>query len=168
MVVALQAETPGWVPRMRAALGKEGEVAAVDRTPPPRGRGVQVRMDEGGDSWWFHPGALESIIPREARASAAGSPIVSHGGPASPASSPPRPSMQPPPPPPPPPRVAAASKGPPPPATLLANGLIELEPLGAERERPEGVFVYSKPSGGSVVGIVVPDGKTRVQVVDMR
>lgn len=163
---------------MRSALGREGEVTAVDRAPG--GQGVKVRMDEGGDAWWFHPGALESIIPREARASSIGSPVVSHGATGSPSPGRASPSTAPLPPPPslvlppPPPAAAAAaaaaSKGPPPPATLLANGLIELVPLWSGAEHPGGLPAYGKPSFAAGAGVVarVADVTTRVQVVDMR
>lgn len=60
VVVDLQGETPGWVPRMRATLNREGEIVGVDRAPG--GRGVSVRMDDSGDTWHFHPGGKRLII----------------------------------------------------------------------------------------------------------
>jgi hypothetical protein len=166
---------------MRSALGREGEITSVDRTPG--GQGVRVRMDRTGDGtgdqWWFHPGALASIIPREVSASSGGSPVVSRGSPQRPPAAatgaaipvfyPPPPAMAAP------PTTAASttsssssssSKPPPPPSTILANGLIELEPLGRKTVT---LPVYGKPSFGEASPAVARvAASTRVQVVDMR
>ncbi len=174
IVVDLQAESPGWVPRMRSALGREGEVTSVDRAPG--GQGVRVRMDGSGDQWHFHPGALASIIPREVSASSGGSPVVSRGSPQRPpaaAAYPPPPTMAAP------PTTtttsgssrgggggSSSSKAPPPPSTILANGLIELEPLWAAPGRKT-LLLYGKPSYKEASEACV-SASTRVQVVDLR
>lgn len=85
---------------------------------------------------------------------------------------------------PPPTAPRAKDAGPPPPATLLANGLIELEPLWRAQEHPDGLPVYAKPGygrAGAGAGPVVvarvggegveEDGEEkvpRVRVVDLR
>jgi hypothetical protein len=140
-------------------------------------------MDVGGDRWWFHPGALESVIHREVAASSGGSPVVSRGSPhplpgpatatagagagaraaaggATASSSPgrARPSSS--------TIGATGSKAAPPlPTTILANGLIELEALNRRKD----LFVYGKPSfapASPVLGRLAAGACVRV--VDLR